>query len=114
MLDAGKVDQQIDRALGQLFGDCGDTCLAAEIALDVAGAKGEAIDAVDDGQIGATAQQFARHQCTDATGTAGQHHTLLFKRHLRSPVAAKKRMSKRSEEPTSELQSLMRISYAVF
>src|SRR3546814_2626598 len=88
MLDAGKVDQQIDRALGQLFGDCGDTCLAAEIALDVAGAKGEAIDAVDDGQIGATAQQFARHQCTDATG--------------------------RSEEHTSELQSLMRISYAVF
>src|SRR3546814_1788507 len=66
------------------------------------------------GRCRTTVGETVRH--TEAVGyAAGEGHTA----HARAPVAAESDASvrtrvRRSEEHTSELQSLMRISYAVF
>src|SRR3546814_8063716 len=50
---------------------------------------------------------------TRSTRTVQSHSVRLYRRHCRSACAGP-RPAQRSEEHTSELQSLMRISYAVF
>src|SRR3546814_5994808 len=52
--------------------------------------------------------------CNDATVKGGTYYPLTVKKHLRAQEIARENGLPRSEEHTSELQSLMRISYAVF
>src|SRR3546814_4875909 len=68
-------------------------------------------EAIDD-HIGAVVGKGLRDAEPDARGRSGDEGGLSFKAH--GGVLSVMNGSVRSEEHTSELQSLMRISYAVF
>src|SRR3546814_6588415 len=58
--------------------------------------------------------QLVHRQCRREHAAAGVRNMLQFERSLHDAIFATGAMQDRSEEHTSELQSLMRISYAVF
>src|SRR3546814_4721198 len=83
-------------------------------------------DCVVNYAVNATAQRHQRHKCASADRDGIHHSTAdppddatdrdqIFRdRHPEPRPDGKEHVQPRSEEHTSELQSLMRISYAVF
>src|SRR3546814_6173202 len=77
----------------------------------IRGTKAKAVAAA----LSSASEAFIRCSISDASSTASIVSTARSSRSTyRVSSSPKTRASKRSEEHTSELQSLMRISYAVF
>src|SRR3546814_8470466 len=69
----------------------------------------------DSRQDRARTERAAQRACTGGTDRSGDAWSATADRSIdRATAAGGQRRSRRSEEHTSELQSLMRISYAVF
>src|SRR3546814_6811769 len=84
----------------------------------IAGAAGYGGDAADRPQVEIRDRQrhLVLHPAQIGTQGLGDDHRLLvdFLEHIVAVIALGDQFAGRSEEHTSELQSLMRISYAVF
>src|SRR3546814_3091623 len=88
---------------------------AGAVARPAAAAAGRALEA-GHGNVCEADHDFARLRRSSAHGRpAGEvDPALRSRRHARAPESCGTSGAQRSEEHTSELQSLMRISYAVF
>src|SRR3546814_8998886 len=92
-----------------------DVCSSDLVARLVDAAQARGLPAPDQAGV---SSQAARQQLRDHRGLAvragREHHRFVLPPHGRPTQAGSLGIELRSEEHTSELQSLMRISYAVF